>query len=90
VGAIVTVVRVDRRSVPTRISHQGIVVRKGGRRFLRHASSGPRFRRVIDYPLVSYFRFSKRYFKTRWPVMGVNVQMPVRSEALLRVRTAGQ
>ena len=61
---------------------------KGRRRFLRHASSGSRFRRVIDYPLLSYFRFSKRYFKTRWPVMGVNVQMPTRSETLLQKRAA--
>ena len=89
-GAILTVVRVDKANVPTRISHQGIVIKKGRRRFLRHASSGPRFRRVIDYPLASYFRFSKRYFKTRWPVMGVNVQLPTRSDTLLGKRTAGE
>jgi hypothetical protein len=81
-GSILSVVRVDRPRTPTRISHQGIVVQKGGRRFLRHASSGPNFRRVIDYPLISYLRFSQRYFRNRWRVLGINLQEIVQSPAL--------
>jgi hypothetical protein len=81
-GALVSVVRVEKESDPNRVSHQGIVVVRGGRRFLRHASSGPRFRRVIDYPLRAYFRFSQRYFQNRWKVLGVNVQELRESEAL--------
>jgi D-alanyl-D-alanine carboxypeptidase/D-alanyl-D-alanine-endopeptidase (penicillin-binding protein 4) len=81
-GSLVSVVRVDRRGDPTRVSHQGIVVVKNGRRYLRHASSGPRFRRVIDYSLRGYFRFSRRYFRERWPVLGVNVQRLEESRAL--------
>ncbi len=80
-GAIVTVVRVDRPNVPTRITHQGIVVVKQGKRYLRHAS-GPPFKRVIDFSLDAYFRFCMRYFKSRWPVFGVNVQMLTESPAL--------
>jgi D-alanyl-D-alanine carboxypeptidase/D-alanyl-D-alanine-endopeptidase (penicillin-binding protein 4) len=74
VGSLVSIVRVDRPTTPIRITHQGLVVMKNGRRYLRHASSGPRFRRVIDYPLRAYFRFSRSYFRERWPVLGVNVQ----------------
>jgi D-alanyl-D-alanine carboxypeptidase/D-alanyl-D-alanine-endopeptidase (penicillin-binding protein 4) len=82
-GALLSIIRVDRPHAPDPVSHQGIVVLKNRRRFLRHASSGPNFRRVIDYPLGGYLRFSRRYFQTRWPVLGVNVQMPVESPALL-------
>lgn len=81
-GALLSVVRVDRQGDPTRVSHQGIVVVKNGRRYLRHASSGPRFRRVIDYPLRGYLRFSRRYFRDRWPVLGVNLQRLEESRAL--------
>lgn len=81
-GAIVTVVRVDRPGVPTRITHQGLVVVKHGKRYLRHAS-GPPFKRVIDFSLDAYFRFCMRYFKHRWPVFGVNVQQLTQSAALL-------
>jgi hypothetical protein len=82
-GAILSIIRVDRPGVPDPVSHQGIVVLKNRRRFLRHASSGPNFRRVIDYPLRGYLRFSRRYFASRWPVLGVNLQLPVESPALL-------
>jgi hypothetical protein len=85
-GALVSVIRVERARDPNRVSHQGIVVVKGRRRFLRHASSGPRFRRVIDYPLRAYLRFSRRYFKDRWPVLGVNVQALVESSGLRATR----
>jgi len=81
-GTIVTVLRVPDERMPTRVTHQGLVVVKNGRRYLRHAS-GPPFKRVVDFPLKKYFQFCKRYFKNRWPVAGVNVQRIVESKELL-------
>jgi hypothetical protein len=55
------------------VTHQGIVVVKAGRRFLRHASrhfGG----KVTDTPLNAYLRTLGGYEK--WPALGISVFLP--------------
>lgn len=73
-GAILNVVRKDYRSIPVRISHQGIVVVKRKRRYLRHAGRAG-YGKVVDELLETFLRRNQAYRK--WPVEGIN---------LLRVR----
>jgi len=72
-GAILSVVREDRPWFPERVSHQGLVVIRKGRFFLRHASKLP-FHRVVDEPLEGFLKRNLAYRK--WSVEGLNLQMP--------------
>jgi hypothetical protein len=53
-GAVVWVVREERLDQVTRVTHGGLVVVKGGRRFVRHASSTPGVMRVVEEPLPAF------------------------------------
>jgi D-alanyl-D-alanine carboxypeptidase/D-alanyl-D-alanine-endopeptidase (penicillin-binding protein 4) len=70
-GTIVNVVRVDYRSMPVRVTHQGLVVVRRGKRYLRHAARAG-YRRVVDELLETFLRRNSAYKK--WPVAGINLQ----------------
>jgi hypothetical protein len=70
-GTIVNVVRVDYRSMPVRITHQGLVVVRRGKRYLRHAARAG-YKRVVDELLDTFLRRNSAYRK--WPVAGINLQ----------------
>jgi hypothetical protein len=53
-GAVVWVVREERLDQVTRVTHGGLVVVKGGRRWVRHASSWPGVQRVVEEPLADF------------------------------------
>jgi hypothetical protein len=53
-GAVVWVVREERLDQVTRVTHGGLVVVKGGRRWVRHASSTPGVMRVVEEPLPAF------------------------------------
>ena len=69
-GTILNIVRINYRSMPVRLTHQGLVVRKG-RRYLRHAARAG-YKRVVDELLDTFLRRNQAYQK--WPVEGVNLQ----------------
>lgn len=69
-GTLLNLVRVDFRSVPVRVSHQGLVIEKGGKLYLRHAADRM-FHSVVDEPLDHFFSRMQKYKK--WPVAGVNL-----------------
>lgn len=71
VGTIINVVRIDYRSMPVRITHQGLVVVRKGRRYLRHAARAG-YKRVVDELLDTFLRRNQAYKK--WPVAGINLQ----------------
>lgn len=70
-GIILNVVRADYRSIPYRISHQGLVVQLKGKKYLRHAARAG-YARVVDEPLEVFLGRNLAY--TRWPVAGINLQ----------------
>lgn len=70
VGTVLHVVRVDFASVPVRVSHQGLVIEKGGQRYLRHAADRM-YHAVVDEPLDHFFARMEKYGK--WPVSGVHL-----------------
>jgi hypothetical protein len=53
-GAVLWVVREERLDQLTRVTHGGLVVVKGGRRWVRHASSWPTVQRVVEEPLALF------------------------------------
>lgn len=69
-GTLLNLVRVDFKSVPVRVSHQGLVIEKNGRLYLRHAADRM-FHSVVDEPLDHFFLRMQKYKK--WPVAGVNL-----------------
>lgn len=83
-GTVLNVVRVDFKSVPVRVSHQGIVIEKDGKRYLRHAADRM-YHSVVDEPLDRFFRRMQQY--KRWPVAGVHLTR-IREPADWRERLA--
>src|SRR5262249_12099715 len=86
-GTILLVVRDDRPTRVTRVTHLGFVVQKGKRTFLRHAARN-RYARVVDEDLESFLLRNSKY--ALWPVAGValyEVRAPPASDA--QARTAG-
>lgn len=69
-GTLLNLVRVDFKSVPVRISHQGIVIDKGGKRYLRHAADRM-YHSVVDEPIDRFFYRMQQY--KQWPVAGVHL-----------------
>src|SRR5690606_5638563 len=69
-GTLLNLVRVDFKSVPVRVSHQGLVIAKKGKLYLRHAADRM-FHSVVDEPLDHFFLRMQKYKK--WPVAGVNL-----------------
>lgn len=89
VGTVLHVVRVDFKSVPVRVSHQGIVIEKDGKRYLRHAADRM-YHSVVDEPLDRFFHRMEQYGK--WPVAGVHltaIREPGNWRALLAGGAAG-
>jgi len=72
-GAVLSVVRADYRSLPFRVSHQGLVVRRDGKTYLRHAGRAG-YNRVVDEPLLKHLDRAAAYNK--WPVTGINLLLP--------------
>ncbi|HWE24821.1 MAG TPA: N-acetylmuramoyl-L-alanine amidase-like domain-containing protein [Myxococcales bacterium] len=79
-GSVLLVVRQHDPDRVVRVSHMGFVVRKNGRLYVRHASSGDEHR-VIDMELRRFLDKQREYKK--WPVQGVALAMPL--DAQLRV-----
>ena len=71
-GTLLHVVRVDFPGVPVRVSHQGLVLEKNGKKFIRHAADRMHHR-VVDEPLPRFFSRMKQYRK--WPVAGVHLTL---------------
>jgi len=70
-GTVVSVVREGKLGVPTIVSHQGLLIRRGGAVWLRHAASGDS---VQDAPFLEYFY---KFFNSSWRVLGLNLARPV-------------
>lgn len=68
-GLVIDVVREARENDVTRISHTGLIVERGGKRFVRHAAL--RERRVIDEPLDAFLARHSRMRKR--PVTGIHL-----------------
>jgi hypothetical protein len=69
-GTLIDVVRVDFKSAPVRVSHQGIVIEKGGKRYVRHAADRM-FHRVVDEEIGHFFDRMSKYKK--WPITGFHL-----------------
>jgi hypothetical protein len=69
-GTLLHLVRVDFKNVPVRVSHQGIIIRKDGQLFMRHAADRM-FHRVVDEPLDRFLARMMKYQK--WPVSGIHL-----------------
>ena len=70
-GTLVNIVREDFHSMPTRVTHQGLIVQREGRTFLRHAGRSG-WGRVVDEALDRFVRRNLVYRK--WRVKGFNFQ----------------
>lgn len=69
-GTVLNLVRVNFKTVPVRVSHQGIVIVKGGRRYLRHAADRM-YHSVVDERLDRFVDRMSAY--KRWPVAGIHL-----------------
>lgn len=88
VGTIMNIVRVDYSTVPVRVSHQALVIEKGGKRFVRHAADRM-FHSVVDEPIEHFFDRMEKYGK--WPVTGIHLTRfvePANWRSLLPTKTA--
>ncbi|MBN2497130.1 MAG: DUF1460 domain-containing protein [Deltaproteobacteria bacterium] len=70
-GSLLSVVRRDLRNMPTRVTHQGLLVQDGARPKLRHAGRAG-YGLVVDEDLAHFIERNKAY--RRWPVEGINLQ----------------
>ncbi|MBI4678544.1 MAG: DUF1460 domain-containing protein [Elusimicrobia bacterium] len=66
-GTVANVVREGRPDKPVLITHQTLVIDKGGKKLLRHAAYG---RQVEDVPVLDYFA---KFSTATWRVLGVNL-----------------
>jgi hypothetical protein len=65
-GQVINIVKAEKAGLLVRISHQGLVVRKGGKVFIRNATSvGPKA--VVDEPLTA---FISRQKTAKWATVG--------------------
>ena len=77
-GTVLNLVRVNFKTVPVRVSHQGIVIVKKGRRYLRHAADRM-YHSVVDEPLERFVDRMSAY--KRWPVAGIHLSRIVEPSA---------
>ena len=77
-GTVLNLVRVNFKTVPVRVSHQGIVIVKQGRRYLRHAADRM-YHSVVDEPLERFVDRMSAY--KRWPVAGIHLSRIVEPPA---------
>ena len=83
-GTVLNLVRVNFKTVPVRVSHQGIVIVKGGRRHQRRAADRM-YHSVVDERLDRFVDRMSAY--KRWPVAGIHLSRiiePVGCRDLLR------
>lgn len=76
-GLLVVVVRADRPTSVTRVSHVGVLVQGKAGPMLRHASRS--FRRVVDEPLARYLR--RNLEVGAWTIEGLALYEPTAPEA---------
>jgi hypothetical protein len=84
-GTVLLVVRQHDPNRIVRVSHMGFVVRKEGRLYVRHASSGDEHR-VIDMEIGRFLDKQREYKK--WPVQGVALVMPLDAQVRVARLTA--
>ncbi len=70
-GSVVSIVRVEDPRMPVMVTHQGLLIRRDGRVYLRHARVD---RQVVDSELVPYFESQAQQ---RWPILGINLALPL-------------
>ncbi len=70
-GTIVNIIREDIKSYPTRVTHQGLLIKKAGRTYFRHAGRAG-YARVVDEPIEHFVKRNMAYRK--WVVKGFNLQ----------------
>jgi hypothetical protein len=68
-GTLVNIVRHDFNSIPARVSHQGIIIVRGGRYYIRHAARAG-YGKVVDELFETFISRNLAYKK--WPVTGMN------------------
>jgi len=78
-GTLLFVVRADFVSIPTRISHVGIIVQKKSVTNFRHAKDEGAHA-VVDMPLVDVVNRYQHF--TRWPVVGFSLYLPTLPQTL--------
>ena len=66
-GTIANLVRADDPSKPVLISHQLLIIQKGGQAYVREAAYKDK---VKDIPAMKYFGI---YQNSKWPLLGVNL-----------------
>jgi hypothetical protein len=86
-GSVLLVVRQHDPQRVVRVSHMGFVVRKQGRLYVRHASTGDEHR-VIDMELRRFLAKQREYKK--WPVQGVALAMPLDAQVRVSRLTAAR
>ena len=84
-GSVLLVVREHDPNRVVRVSHMGFVVRRDGRLYVRHASTGDQ-RRVIDMEMGRFLAKQREYKK--WPVQGVALVMPLDAQVRVSRLTA--
>ncbi|MCP4500009.1 MAG: DUF1460 domain-containing protein [Deltaproteobacteria bacterium] len=75
-GTLLNLVRVDFKRIPVRVSHQGLVIKKSGALYMRHAADRM-YHSVVDEPLDHFLHRMQQYRK--WPVRGIHlsrIQVP--------------
>jgi hypothetical protein len=71
-GQVINIVKAEKEGLLVRISHQGLVVRKDGKVFIRNATSvGPKA--VVDEPLTAFIARQK---SAKWATVGFNFLRP--------------
>jgi hypothetical protein len=86
-GSVLLVVRQHDPKRVVRVSHMGFVVRKDGRLYVRHASTGEEHR-VIDLELGQFLDKQREYKK--WPVQGIALLLPLDAQARVTHLTASR
>jgi len=66
-GTIANLVRVDDPSKPVLVSHQLLIIDKGGQAYVREAAYDDK---VKDIPAMEYFKI---YQNSKWPLLGLNL-----------------
>ena len=84
-GSVLLVVRQHDPDRVVRVSHMGFVVRKDGRMYVRHASTGDEHR-VIDMEIGRFLDKQRQYKK--WPVQGIALAMPLDAQVRVSRLTA--
>ena len=86
-GSVLLVVRQQDPKRVVRVSHMGLVVRKEGRLYVRHASTGDEHK-VIDLELGQFVDRLREYKK--WPVQGIALFLPLDAQARVKQLTASR